>query len=150
MPTAEIEVLEVRKGYVLTEQTALHLRAVRDFTDLYGKKRKAGEEWLIDNSVKDVHIVDAHEELVAEKRIIVLTQNQFCIVRNPITKESKGKPEFGKQQVRRGDVRFFLQPGEELYDGIKNIMVIQEDEALLVRATVPYFDKRTNKAYKAG
>jgi hypothetical protein len=45
---------------------------LRDFTDTYGKKRKAGEEWLIDKSVKDMHIIDADEELVQEKRIIVL------------------------------------------------------------------------------
>ena len=35
-------------------------------------------------------------------------------------------------------------------DGIKNIMVIHEEEALLLRARVPYFDKRTNKQYKPG
>ena len=49
----------------------------------------------MDKKVKDVHIIDAHEELVQEKRIIVLTQNQYCVVRNPIG--VNGKPEFGKQ-----------------------------------------------------
>jgi hypothetical protein len=39
----------------------LHLRALKDFTDFYGQKRLAGEEWLIDKSVKDVHIIDAQE-----------------------------------------------------------------------------------------
>lgn len=43
-----------------------------------------------------------------------------------------------------------MQPGEELFEGIKNIVVIHEEEALLVRAIVPYFDKRTKKDYKAG
>lgn len=148
MPTAKIEVQDIRKGYVLNDFTALHIRALRDFKDFYGKTRKAGEEWLIDKSVKDVHIIDAHEELVQEKKIIVLTQNQYCIVRNPIG--SDGKPQHGLQQVRRGDCKFFLQPGEELFEGIKSIVVIHEEEALLVRAKVPYFDKRTNKNYKAG
>jgi major vault protein len=64
MPTAEIEIQENRKGYVLTDFTALHIRALRDFKDFYGRKRRAGEEWLIDKSVKDVHIIDAHEQLV--------------------------------------------------------------------------------------
>ena len=35
-------------------------------------------------------------------------------------------------------------------DGIRSILVIHEEEALLLRAKVPYFDKRTNKQYKAG
>ena len=35
-------------------------------------------------------------------------------------------------------------------DGIRNIMVVHEEEALLLRARVPYFDKRTNKNYKPG
>lgn len=61
MPTAEIEVCDIRKGFVLNDFTALHLRATYDFTDVYGNKRRAGEEWLIDKSVKDVHIIDAAE-----------------------------------------------------------------------------------------
>jgi major vault protein len=59
MPTARIEVLDIRKGKVLNDMTALHLRATEDFKDFYGNQRKAGEEWLIDKSVKDVHILDA-------------------------------------------------------------------------------------------
>jgi major vault protein len=149
MPTAEIQIIETRKGYVLNDFTALHLRALQDFTDFYGKKRRAGEEWLIDKSVKDVHIIDAPEDLVQEKKIIVLTQNQFCIIKNPICKKT-GMPLFGRSEIRRGEAKFFLQPKEELYEGIKNIMVINEEEALLVRAMVPYFDKRTKKDYKPG
>jgi major vault protein len=74
MPTAEIQVNDIRKGKVLNEQTALHLRALQNFKDFYGKERKAGEEWLIDKTVKDVHILDAQEELVEENKIIVLTR----------------------------------------------------------------------------
>lgn len=84
MPSSEVELLEQRQGYVLTDKSALHIRAIRDFTDFYGNKRRAGEEWLIDNKAKDVHIIDAHEELVSEKKIIVLTQNQYCIIKNPV------------------------------------------------------------------
>jgi len=70
-------------------------------------------------------------------------------VKDPICKKT-GKPEFGKHEVRRGEAKFFLQPQEELFEGIKNIIVINEEEALLVRAKVLYFDKRTSKEYKAG
>jgi len=61
-----------------------------------------------------------------------------------------GKPQFGLQEIRKGDAKFFLQPGEILVDGIRNILVIHEEEALLLRARVPYFDKRTKKEYKPG
>jgi hypothetical protein len=64
--------------------------------------------------------------------------------------DKKGKPQYGLQDIRKGEAKFFLQPGERMVDGIRNIMVIHEEEALLLRAKVPYFDKRTNKQYKAG
>lgn len=55
----------------------------------------------IDKNVKDVHIIDADEELVQEKRIIVLTMNQYCIIRNPIGKDKK--PQYGVQELRKGE-----------------------------------------------
>lgn len=75
MPPAEVAVIEKRKGTVLNEFSALHIRAVKNFKDIYGIKRGAGQEYLIDKSVADVHILDANEELIQEKRIIVLAQN---------------------------------------------------------------------------
>ena len=89
MPTAEIEVIDIRKGTVLNDVTALHIKAIQDFTDFSGQKRRAGQEWLIDKNVKDVHIIDAYEDLYQEKRIIVLTQNQYCTIRNPVGKDGK-------------------------------------------------------------
>jgi len=148
MPNADIEILDIRKGFVLNEFTALHVRALKDFKDVYGNRRMAGEEWLVDKKVSDVHIIDAQEELVQEKKIIVLAQNQFCVVRDPVDKD--GVPQHGKQELRRGESKFFLQPGEELFEGIKNIVVVQEDEALLLKAKHNYADPRTKKDYKAG
>jgi len=40
------------------------LRANSSFTDVYGVKRKAGEEWLVTEDNTEVHIVDVHEEMV--------------------------------------------------------------------------------------
>jgi major vault protein len=73
MPTAEVEVKEKRKGTVLNDVTALHIRALKNFTDIYGIERGAGQEYLIDKSVTDVHILDANEELIQEKKIIALS-----------------------------------------------------------------------------
>lgn len=64
MPTTDVEVLDIRKGYVLNDVSALHIMALKNFTDFHGKVRKAGEEWLIDKSITDVHIIDANEELI--------------------------------------------------------------------------------------
>jgi hypothetical protein len=64
MPDADIEVLDIRKGYVMNEFTALHIKALKDFTDVYDTERKAGSEWIIDKSIATVHIIDAQEELV--------------------------------------------------------------------------------------
>jgi major vault protein len=90
MPEAEQEVIDVRQGFVLNDSLALHLRAQQAFTDLYGNKRKAGDEYIIDKVISPVHIVDAYEELVQQQKIIVLTQNQYCQIRDPVG--SDGKP----------------------------------------------------------
>jgi len=56
MPNADEDVVDVRYAYILTEKKALHLRASESFTDIYGIKRKAGEEWLLDGTKIDAHI----------------------------------------------------------------------------------------------
>lgn len=43
-----------------------------------------------------------------------------------------------------------MKPGESLENGIHNIMVVHEEEALLLKAKVKYFDKKTNKEYQPG
>jgi Major Vault Protein repeat domain len=48
MPTADIEVIDIRQGYVLNEFTALHIKALKNFTDAHDQVRRAGEEWLVD------------------------------------------------------------------------------------------------------
>lgn len=148
MQTSNLIIFEIRKGFILNDVTALHIKAQKDFVDVYGNVRKAGEEWLIDKSIKDVHILDAYETLVQEKRIIVLTQNQYCYINNPFGEN--GRPRYGEQIIKRGEAKFFLRPGEELHEGIKNIYVIHEEEALLLKAKVTYFDKKTGKEYKPG
>ena len=78
----------------------------------------------------------------------MLVQNQYCIIRDPV--DAEGKPQYGKQELRRGEAKFFIQPGEELFEGIKNIMVVHEDEALLLKAKVDFKDPRSGLKYKAG
>lgn len=53
--------IDVRNGYVITDKLALHLKAVKSFTDIYGKFRNAGDEWIVDKDTADVHVMDAYE-----------------------------------------------------------------------------------------
>ena len=107
----------------MTEFKALHLRAKQTFLDCYDKKRKAGDEWLITKENVDIHIQDVYEEIIAETWITVLASNQYCIVKNPLGKD--GKPRYGELELRKGEQKFFLQPGEELTsEGTKKMVVL--------------------------
>lgn len=68
----------------------------------------------------------------------VLASNQYCIVENPID-EKTGKPRYGAEELRKGEQSFFLQPGEIISEGsIKQRIVLQDDEAILVKAREEY------------
>lgn len=42
LPNVNENILEVRKAYVLTDKKCIHLRAIKDMTDVYNIKRKGG------------------------------------------------------------------------------------------------------------
>ena len=137
------EIVNTIAGIILTDKRALHLRAARTFVDVYGNQRKAGEEWLITNRQTDVHIPDVYEFVVNDnEKVIVLNNKQFCVVLNPVGKD--GKQYFGRREVRKGECKFFLQPGERLEErlgsGIQNVFVLGEEEALLLRAKEEFND----------
>jgi major vault protein len=52
--------------------------------------------------------------------------------------------------LKRGEDKFFVQPGEVIYDGIKSVMVVHEDQAILLKAIKQYYDKRTETKYLPG
>jgi len=146
------EVLETLSAYVLTPSKALHLRATRTFTDVFGKVRKAGEEWLVTSQEASTHILDVYEQLVGEVKITTLTNRQYCSVLDPW---KDGKQLFGQKEVRKGEASFFLQPGERLEpypnaSGIQNIYILSDDEALLLKARENFSDVTEKKERKAG
>jgi len=49
---------------VVTETTALRVKAKQTFEDVYGQARKAGEEWLVTRALASEHMVDVYEQLV--------------------------------------------------------------------------------------
>ena len=128
------------KAETITDKRALHIKANCNFTDVYGKERKAGEEWLITQEDADLHICDIHETIIKRVDITVLSKRQYCVIINP---KVDGKTQYGSRQLRRGEASFFLQPGESFEDNtIKEVIVLDENDALLLKAKIDYEDKK--------
>jgi len=138
------EVVDTLNAYVLTEKKALHLRATQTFEDSFKRLRKAGEEWLVSLKETETHIPDVYEEVVREVPIYTLNNRQYCVVVDPW---KDGKQQLGQKEVRKGEVSFFLQPGEQLEAGIQNIFVLGEEEALLLRAKESFVDEKKEKRF---
>jgi major vault protein len=137
------EVVDTLNAYVLTEKKALHLRATQTFEDSFKKLRKAGEEWLVSLKDTETHIPDVYEEVVREVPIYTLNNRQYCVVVDPW---KDGKQQLGQKEVRKGEVSFFLQPGESLEaNTIQNVFVLGEEEALLLRAKESFVDEKKEK-----
>lgn len=137
-PSVYEEIVQVKTPKTLTDKVALHLRAEKNFKDIYGNERKAGEEWLVTNEMTELHIIDAYETLVNEVKITVLTSRQYCVIQNPFI---NGKINYGKRVLKRGETSFFIRPGEILENNkVNNILVLDENDALLLEAIEPYND----------
>jgi len=131
-------------GVRFNRKKALHLSAITTFQDIRGFERKAGEQWLVTLADAETHIPDVHERVVGEIAITTLTSRQYCIILDPIDKN--GKNQLGKRELRKGECSFFLRPGERLESGIQNVHVLQEEQALLLRAREAFKDgKETRK-----
>eukprot|EP00033_Pygsuia_biforma_P000276 GCRY01000340.1.p1 GENE.GCRY01000340.1~~GCRY01000340.1.p1 ORF type:complete len:857 (+),score=191.78 GCRY01000340.1:111-2681(+) len=143
LPQVDEEVVRAVDAFVLTDKTALHLRSMRTFTDVFGKVRKAGEEWLVTLNDAETHIPDVYEVVVREVKVTTLSLHQFCYILNPV--DEKGQPRLGARELRRGELSFFLQPGEILESGIEDIYLLSEQEALLLKAREAFEEIITTK-----
>jgi len=123
---------------VLTDKKALHLVANRDFEDVYGVRRRAGEEWLVTTKVATSHLVDVYEQTVGEVGLTTLSNRQYCVVLDPVV---DGVQRLGTRELRKGELSFFLLPGERLENGIQEVQVLADDEALLLSAAEAFLDE---------
>jgi len=143
LPGVYEQVVAMVRARVLTEKRALHLRSLHTFTDVYGKVRKAGSEWLVTHLDSQTHIPDIHEQVVGDVAITTLTMQQYCTILNPVAKD--GNPRWGERELRWGENQahqtFFLQPGEKLGNGIEEVEILGEEEALLLRAIETFTDE---------
>eukprot|EP00741_Cyanophora_paradoxa_P023322 tig00000254_g22529.t1 len=138
------EVVSIVEAYVLTEKKALHLIATRTFTDVFGRERKAGEQWLVTIKDAETHIPDVYEQVVGEVNLTTLSNRQYVVVLDPY--DANGKQQLGKREIRKGEDSFFLQPGERLEAGIQNVYILGEEEALLLKAREEISDDQSLEA----
>jgi len=143
LPDVHEEVRETISAYVLTEKKALHLTAITTFTDNLKKERKAGEQWLVTLREAETHIPDVYERVVGEVPITTLTSRQYCVVVDPV--DDHGRNQLGKRELRIGEGSFFLRPGERLENGIQNVHVLEDDEALLLSARERFEDGKATR-----
>ncbi|XP_076997381.1 major vault protein [Tamandua tetradactyla] len=139
LPAVFEEVLDLVDAVVLTEKTALHLRARQNFRDVMGKSRRTGEEWLVTVQDTEAHVPDVHEEVLGVVPITVLGPHHYCVILDPVGTD--GKNQLGQKLVIKGEKSFFLQPGERLEQGIQDVYVLSEQQGLLLRALQPLKEK---------
>lgn len=142
LPDVNEEVVETANAYVLTDKKALHLQALKTFTDVFKRERKAGEEWLVTLQDAETHIPDVYEKVIGEVKLTTLNSRQYCVVVDPVV---NSKVQMGKRQLRKGELSFFLLPGERLESGIQNVNVLDSEEALLLRARESFQDGQTTR-----
>lgn len=81
VPQIDEEVVQTVKALTITETSIAQLKALQSFTDFYGVKRRAGDEWQISNVSS--HIVEVYEQLVRMVDLTVLNAEQYCYIQDP-------------------------------------------------------------------
>ncbi|CAF2070914.1 unnamed protein product [Rotaria magnacalcarata] len=147
LPLAYETVVLIHKAYALTDKKALHLRALKTFTDDFGKMRLNGEEWLVTHIDAESHILNVYEELIADVDPIILNSREYCIIMDP---SINGKSQLGQKKMICGESSFFLQPGEKLLNGIQNVFVLGEDEGITIKCNETFNDEHAKKVRVAG
>uniref|UniRef100_T1J2H3 Major vault protein n=1 Tax=Strigamia maritima TaxID=126957 RepID=T1J2H3_STRMM len=139
LPGAREEVVDIVDAYVLTEKTALHVKATKTFVDDFGMNRKNGEEWLVKLSDSETFIPNVYEEVLDEVHITTLTNREYCVILDPVGAD--GKPQLGQKKLIKGEKSFFLFPGEQLEAGIQAVYVLSENEGLVLKAKEAFEDQ---------
>lgn len=146
MPGPYEEIVKTLTTAVLTDCKAIHMKAVANYTDFTGKDRKTGEEWLVTKADCESIIPEVNEEIVRYVSITTLTSRQYCIIHDTVDENFKNQ--LGKKLLKRGEVSFFLHPGETIPEGIKSVHVLGENDGLVLRAVEEFQDKDEER--KAG
>ncbi|KAI0989434.1 hypothetical protein GJ496_006892 [Pomphorhynchus laevis] len=132
-PRKEVEELNIIYSQNIKKHYALLIEAVRDCVDIYGNNRVAGERWLIRESGDYLPSVDEQvvEDAEEEVKAVILNSKNYCTVLNPV--DGSGKCQIGMKKIIRGPCSFFLNPGEKLDGGIKDVHQLTENDGLILR-----------------
>jgi len=139
IPDVYEKVEKIQKSVIIHDKQAIFLRAIKSFTDVYGKEHRAGEEWLITPDKSRCHLIDIYEELVKIEEMIILSKDNFAVILNPV--DDHGRNLKGSKKLLKGEKSFFLQPGEELENGIQSVMILNENEAVLLQCIERFKDE---------
>ncbi|KAK3739812.1 hypothetical protein QZH41_009060 [Actinostola sp. cb2023] len=142
------QVTGIVQACTLTQDIALHMLAKQTSVDALGKKRFAGDEWLVTVNESESYIPEVSETLVQEVSNTVVTKDEYCVVVDPI--DSKGKNKLGLRELRKGVVCFFLHPGEKLENGIQKAHLLEADEALVLSAKDKFTDDSLQEKVERG
>ncbi|KAK5913472.1 hypothetical protein CgunFtcFv8_008001 [Champsocephalus gunnari] len=121
LPGAQEEVLDIVNAFILTDKKALHVRALRPFKDAGGAGPAHGGG-----------------EVVGVVYVTTLSSRHYGVILDPVGHD--GKPQLGQKRVVKGERSFFLQPGEQLEQGIQDVYVLSEEEGLVLRAVEAFND----------
>ena len=138
LPGVYEEVVATFSASFLTDKKAVHVCATQSFKDRTGKKRSAGEEYLVTSKDMESFIPDVFETIIKNVDITTLSNRQFAILLNPVGAD--GKPQLGKKKRIQGEASFFLQPGESLEGGIKDVHVMGDQEGIVLKALEAFSD----------
>jgi len=142
LPGVYEELVETIQAYFITDKTAVHVTAMRTFTDETGKQRKSGEEYLITLDDMDAYIPGVYENIIKTIGITTLTNRQYCVILNPVG--PNGKPQLGSKKLVKGEKSFFLQPGELLENGVQDVFVLGDNEGIVLKADEGHKDTFVN------
>jgi len=151
LPGTDETVVGTVKAIVLNPKIALQLVATDTHTDQFGRKHRAGDEWLVTMADCDSYIPDINQTIRGVVDIQTLTNRQFCVVLDPRDPKT-GLNRLGARELRKGECSFFLHPGERMERGIQDVYVLSEGQALLMRALEPMTAEESpdEKAHCAG
>lgn len=149
---------------VLLQDKGLHIRVNRrylDFRDFAkGRERRAGEVFLVTGVECYFFIPHPYDAIIKRVERIVVSSKQFCVVRETNSKslayrllpdgssavpedEIPPEEELGVSIVLT-NTSFFLQPWQALVVPPRDRFLLNDNEALLIRATEKHSDEDEN------
>eukprot|EP01059_Diplonema_ambulator_P034763 TRINITY_DN795_c0_g2_i2.p1 TRINITY_DN795_c0_g2~~TRINITY_DN795_c0_g2_i2.p1 ORF type:complete len:849 (+),score=461.54 TRINITY_DN795_c0_g2_i2:51-2597(+) len=131
----------IKKLTVVPKNTALRLRAERDFTDpKTGVERKAGDEWLFEGP--KTYIPDEKVAFVAKVAAKVIKANEALRLRAKVNfTDRKGKDRLGGEEWLVREEGAFLPAVEEEVVGTVEAKILTEKRAVEVEAITSHVDE---------